>query len=68
MKVLMVSLILGVGFSCANNPTTMRDRVESCMFRLVEQQGVAPLEAQSACRKLYYQELRHDFMEPRKKD
>jgi len=43
MKVLMISLISVLGFSCAS-PTNMRDRVESCMFRLVEQQGIAPLE------------------------
>jgi hypothetical protein len=67
MKVLMISLISVLVFSCANNPTTMRDRVESCMFRLVEQQGIAPLEAQNACKRLYYRELQQEaiYLEPR---
>jgi len=67
MKVLMISLISVLGFSCAGNPISMRDRVEACMFRLVEQQGIAPLEAQSACKRLYYQELRQEaiYLEPR---
>ena len=66
MKVLMISLISVLGFSCAS-PTNMQDRVESCMFRLVEQQGIAPLEAQSACKRIYYRELQQEaiYLEPR---
>ena len=65
MKVLMISLISVLGFSCAS--PTMRDRVESCMFRLVEQQGIAPLEAQNACKRMYYEDVRREsfYLEPR---
>jgi hypothetical protein len=43
----------------------MRDKVEGCTFRLIEQQGIAPVEAQDACKRLYYERLRQDAREAR---
>lgn len=67
MKKILVTISLIMMVSCSSNPITMRDRVEACMFRLIEQQGIAPLEAQTACKRLYYQELRQEamYLEPR---
>ena len=60
---LMLISLLTITTSCAT--PTMRDKVEGCTFRLIEQQGIAPVEAQDACKRLYYERLRKDAREAR---